>query len=132
MYHKIECIGLSCDNCGKDYMSGNSGFSIFLDEGSAYESADSDGWMLDDKNHYCDDCFIIDENDNLAIKKVAPIFEVIAEFPENKDFYLGKKITFVPWESGYWQHVVKDCQGERSWLSTWFEQYPHLFKRVWS
>jgi hypothetical protein len=30
----------------------------------------------------------------------------------------------------YWQHTLKDCQGERTWLSTYFDKYPHLFRKL--
>jgi hypothetical protein len=57
-----------------------------------------------------------------------PIYKVIADYPGNKDFPVGKIITFVPWNTYYWQHIISDCQGERMWLSTFFEKYPHIFQ----
>jgi hypothetical protein len=57
-----------------------------------------------------------------------PRYEVIADYPENNDFPVGKIIEFQPWNTSYWQHIVKDCQGERMWLLEFFEKYPHLFK----
>jgi len=59
-----------------------------------------------------------------------PVYEVIADYPNNKDFPVGKIINFEPWEVCHWQHKVKDCQGERMWLTYFFDNYPHLFKRI--
>ena len=64
-------------------------------------------------------------------KDEPPIYKVIADYPDNKYFPVGKIIDFEKWNEHYWQHKVIDCQGERSWLSEWFDKYPHLFKRVW-
>jgi hypothetical protein len=68
-----------------------------------------------------------------------PRYKVIAPYPENKDFPVGKIITFNTWPdslhySGYWQHIVEDSQGVRAWLSTFFDEYPHLFQPLpwWS
>jgi hypothetical protein len=64
--------------------------------------------------------------------KEAPCYRVIADYPDNKDFPVGKIVTFRRWNNStiYWEHVVKDCQGERSWLSGWFDQYPHIFQKI--
>jgi len=63
-------------------------------------------------------------------KNSTPTYEVIADFPNNKDFPVGKIITFNPWNDSYWQHSVEDCQGVRTWLSEYFDNYPHLFKKL--
>jgi hypothetical protein len=61
-----------------------------------------------------------------------PCFEVIADYPDNKDFPVGKIVWCRRWGNStlYWAHYVKDCQGERSWMSEWFEKYPHIFKKI--
>jgi hypothetical protein len=61
-----------------------------------------------------------------------PIYRVIADFPDNKDFPVGDTITLVRWRVSdiYWAYKVKDCQGEREYLSDFFDKYPHIFKRV--
>jgi len=64
------------------------------------------------------------------MENTKPQYIVIAEFPNNKDFPIGKLIDFTPWNGTHWQHVVNDCQGERMWLSDYFEKYPHLFAKV--
>ncbi len=57
-----------------------------------------------------------------------PRYLVKNDYPENKDFPVGKVIEFEPWNTSHWCHKVNDCQGERLWLSTWFANYPHLFE----
>ena len=64
-------------------------------------------------------------------KDEPPIYKVIGDYPDNKDFPVGKIIEFEKWNEYYWQHKIIDCQGERTWLSEYFDKYPHLFKRVW-
>jgi hypothetical protein len=59
-----------------------------------------------------------------------PQVKVIADFPGNKDFELGKVIEFEPWNESYWQYKVEDCQGERVYLLEFFERYPYLFEIV--
>lgn len=132
MYIKDELTGIKCDNCKELYTETHNGFSFFSDELNAQESADNDGWFHDNKKHYCPNCHTIDDDDKLIIKNIAPIYEVIAEFPENRDFPKGKKIEFVPWTShpDYWMHVVEDSQGRREWLSGYFDNFPSIFKRL--
>lgn len=64
------------------------------------------------------------------IAENSPIYEVIADYPNNKDFPLGKKIEFEPWNNTYWMHTVEDCQGKREYLSIYFDNYPHIFKKI--
>jgi len=72
MINEIKCVNISCNKCEDIYEASGSGFSLFLDEGSAdvssddwYEGFDNDGITI----HYCPDCYEIDENDNLIIKQ---------------------------------------------------------------
>jgi|SRR6478672_2112360 len=61
---------------------------------------------------------------------IKPIYEVIAEYPDNKDFPKGKIIKFSPWNKYHWVHYVEDCQGKREYILNFFDKYPHLFKRI--
>lgn len=70
MIHKVECVTLSCDNCKKDFVEYHNGFSIFVDENSAYEEASNDNWFRDKDKCYCPDCYSFDEEENLIIKKL--------------------------------------------------------------
>ena len=134
MYIKEELTGIECDNCKDQYRAKHTDFSFFTDEGNAMESAWDDGWVQDQSNgkHYCPDCHTVDDEDNIILKKLSPIYLVIAEFPENKDFPKGKKIEFEPWtnQPDYWMHVVEDCQGRIEWLSGYFDNFPAIFKRL--
>lgn len=129
MYFKEECVGVQCDNCRTVYEQKHTGYCMFVD----YENLhpEDDDWHVEDGKHFCPSCFTVDDNDKLHIKPIAPLYEVIADFPGNKDFPVGKIITFEPWNTYYWQHKVEDCQGPRTWLSEYFDQFPYLFKRVW-
>lgn len=73
-----------------------------------------------------------EEYNRKQVLEEPPLYKVIADYPDNKDFPVGKIITFRRWNAStiYWEHVVNDCQGERSWLSEWFDKYPHLFQRL--
>lgn len=68
MIEKVECVTLSCDNCKKDFVEYHNGFSIFVDENSAYEEASNDDWFLDGEKCYCPDCYSFDDDENLIIK----------------------------------------------------------------
>lgn len=65
-------------------------------------------------------------------ERSAPIYEVIADFPGNNDFPVGKTITLTSWRAStiYWAYHVKDCQGPREYIREFFDKYPHLFKRI--
>jgi len=67
MYNKVECICLTCDNCGETYQDEHTGFSIFVDEEGAHEAADNDGWHLEGGKYYCDECHTINDEDELVI-----------------------------------------------------------------
>lgn len=64
--------------------------------------------------------------------KEPPCYKVIADFPDNKDFPIGKVFILHNWRSSniYWVYIIKDCKGEREYLSDFFDKYPHLFERV--
>ena len=70
MYTKVECICLTCDNCGETFESSN-GFSIFSYEEQAHEYADIQGWYMysEDFKHYCGKCHHVDDEDNLVITR---------------------------------------------------------------
>jgi Zn finger protein HypA/HybF involved in hydrogenase expression len=73
MYNKIECVTLSCDNCGEIYQDEHgTGFSIWVHESGVHDSADSDGWYLhgEEDKHYCPECHTINDNDELVINSL--------------------------------------------------------------
>ena len=59
-----------------------------------------------------------------------PRYEVINDYPNNKDFPLGIILEFERWNDFYWQHEIEDCQGNRTYLSDFFDMYPHLFRKM--
>lgn len=67
MYNKIECICITCDNCGDTFLDDHSGFSIYVDENSANEAADNSEWYSEDRKHYCTECYTINDDDELII-----------------------------------------------------------------
>lgn len=129
MYFKEECIGVQCNNCGITYED-YSGIAMWADKENLHP--EESGWHVDGEVHYCKSCHHIDDDDKLHVKMISPVYEVIADFPGNKDFPVGKRITFEPlaYSPGNWECKVSDCQGERKWLSHYFDNFPHLFKKV--
>lgn len=61
---KIECIAISCDNCG-NMLESSEGFTIFMME-SDIQVEDSD-WIKDGESHYCDKCHYFNDDDKLII-----------------------------------------------------------------
>lgn len=68
MIEKIQSVMLECDNCKSPYESYN-GFSIFVDEQTAVESASEDGWSMHNSNgkHYCGKCHETNESGEFLI-----------------------------------------------------------------
>jgi hypothetical protein len=71
MIHKVECESLSCDNCNKEYESCE-GFTIFPDD--VDNRASDDDWHTErseteDDKHYCPNCYEVDDEDNVTVKK---------------------------------------------------------------
>ena len=87
MYNKVECICLTCDNCGETYMDDHSGFSIYVDENGAHEAAEDDGWHLEGDKHYCPECHTIDDEDNLIYAFDARGFEYRLLEPDKLNTY---------------------------------------------
>ena len=69
MYNKIECVTISCDNCGKNYENYN-GFTIFVDKDTALDNAQNDGWITEEEKHYCEECHSFNDNDELQLKPI--------------------------------------------------------------
>lgn len=70
MYKKVECICITCDNCGQAFRDENTGFSIFVDENGAHEASDNRGWYSEDGKHYCPKCNAISFSTDLAMKRI--------------------------------------------------------------
>lgn len=67
MIQKTDCYCVVCDNCGDTYEDPVTGFSLWTDSGAM--NPEDRGWhVTDDGKHYCPDCHIVDDDDNLIIK----------------------------------------------------------------
>lgn len=64
MTEKVECIIITCDNCGEIYES-IAGYTIFPDIDSS--DVRDNGWYVeeDHKRHYCEGCFTINDDDEM-------------------------------------------------------------------
>jgi hypothetical protein len=59
--------GAFCDNCGKDFEN-HEGYLTFYDSDILQEELDEDEWYTKEADHYCPNCYHIDDEDNLIIK----------------------------------------------------------------
>lgn len=70
MIKEIKMFACECDNCGEQWIDDHTGYMAFTDEISMKNNISDDGsWYSNMKQHYCPKCWIIDENDNLVLKK---------------------------------------------------------------
>ena len=67
MIKEVKMFTVICDNCGKDCFE-NQEYSCWGDELYAEDIAIEAGYLKEDDEHYCQDCFSYDENDKLVIK----------------------------------------------------------------
>lgn len=64
---KQEAYSLECDGC-KNGFENNSGFTIFIDEQCMLEDAYNSDWTEKDGKHYCDNCYTINDDDEIIFK----------------------------------------------------------------
>lgn len=71
MIVEVTMYGCKCDNCGKEWVDDNYGWTAMTDEASMKQLiSDEDGWEEVDGKHYCDDCFMgWDDEDNVILKE---------------------------------------------------------------
>lgn len=65
---EAKCYGVECDICKDVYVNEYSGLSVWVDDDSAIEEAQEDGWLIEDGKCYCPNCYEIDEEDKVVIK----------------------------------------------------------------
>lgn len=72
MIHEKIMYGVTCDNCGAEWMDEDNGFVAFTDKCSISESLSEDyEWHTERDKHYCPDCFRgFDDDDNLILKSL--------------------------------------------------------------
>lgn len=75
MIYKIEMFAAKCDNCKKEYYE-DTDFSCMGDAGLVREEMmESDWHETDDEKHYCEKCWLYNDNDEVVID--------ISRFKEN-------------------------------------------------
>ena len=77
MLHEIKMTGAQCDHCRKDWYDNHNGWicmnteegmeSVLMDEG--WHTGDSANKEGIDGEHYCNDCWSYDDNDNFILDK---------------------------------------------------------------
>jgi len=69
MIKEVTMFTLVCDNCGKD-VNEDTDFSCWNDKGVLKELADDQCWVEVEDKHYCHDCYIYDENDEILVRGI--------------------------------------------------------------
>ena len=72
MIHEEKCYSATCDNCGESWIDENKGISaLFTENEMLNEIRNFESWHTEgpfgNEKHYCPDCFIINDNDELVI-----------------------------------------------------------------
>lgn len=68
-----ECYFVCCDNCKEQFEDPMTGFSFWIDHGTALDEAKNSDWLTDPKDEkdekiYCPECAKLDEDiDDLLI-----------------------------------------------------------------
>lgn len=63
---------VQCDRCGEHYCGGD--YEYHIDEPSALESAQEDGWIEVGNEHYCPCCYKEENDENVPLKPFPPIY----------------------------------------------------------
>ena len=69
MIKEVESYYLLCDSCKKVFIDKYGIYSLYLDNVSPFEYAQEEGWIEYEDKHYCPDCYKVDINDKITIKK---------------------------------------------------------------
>ena len=67
MIEKVEMYTVKCDNCGK-LLGDDADYSCWNDEATAVDIANDSGWISDNGNNYCPNCWSHDDDDNIVLK----------------------------------------------------------------
>jgi hypothetical protein len=70
MIHTVTMYGATCDNCNQSY-DGDGGYNAFWNDRGYMKKIikESDWHVTDNGKTYCPDCYTVDDDDNLLIKK---------------------------------------------------------------
>ena len=63
MISEEKCYVMTCDKCG--VVCNEQGYA---DKNDVLEAANNCEWYISENNHYCPDCYEMDDDDNLVIK----------------------------------------------------------------
>lgn len=75
MTQEVKMFTVVCDNCRKD-CNEDTDYSCWNDENHAKEVAMNAGWINEDDNDYCPDCYSYDDDNNLIIGKCKTFFRL--------------------------------------------------------
>ena len=67
MIKEIKMYTIICDGCGKD-VNADSDFAAWTELEPSLDLANCDGWHIDDDNHYCSNCYEVDDNGFMIVK----------------------------------------------------------------
>jgi len=82
MFEKVDMYIVKCDNCGFNAFE-DAEFSCWADQGTAWDIANNESCFEEyEGKHYCEDCYSVDENDNVIISK-APAKDQDKDKPTN-------------------------------------------------
>lgn len=62
-------ISLQCDNCKAFYRDIYRDISYFIDRENILKCAKEDEWININNKHYCPNCYVQGDNDNIIIKE---------------------------------------------------------------
>lgn len=68
MIKEITMFTVICDNCREDSNEGGE-YSCWNEAEAALEMAKESGWIEEGGKHYCEKCWLHDDDDNIAINK---------------------------------------------------------------
>jgi len=68
MVKEVKMFTIVCDGCGCD-VNENTDYGCWNDESYVEEIRDEAGWKKVGDEHYCDNCFEYNDNDELVIFK---------------------------------------------------------------
>lgn len=67
MVKEVKMFTVICDSCGKDVCDGTD-YSGWNDEQYIEEVAKEANWIKLEDIHYCDNCYELDDDDNIILK----------------------------------------------------------------
>jgi hypothetical protein len=69
MIKEVTMYTVICDNCGKDVMEDQE-YAGWNDKDFAELEATESDWIKEKDNHYCNDCYFYDDEDELRLDEL--------------------------------------------------------------